>query len=158
MKFATIASSLALCATFVSAADSSLNVASVISDFYPSSTPNVAAAVSTSLASALHSVDMTWTDSPAFTSAASAIYSAAPDSIKSSIEKSGYGYKEITAQDWYTKSVPQAQQTAIAGEINAIDSVAEKFVPTGTSTAGAAKQTGMAVAGVVGVVGLLAAL
>jgi hypothetical protein len=98
-------------------------------------------------------------DSPAFTSANSAINSAAPSAIEASIAKSGFYYDELTTQTWYTK-VPKAQQTAVAGYISAFDSVVEKFVGTATSTSkgDAARQTGLGVAGVVGVMGVLAAL
>jgi hypothetical protein len=130
----------------------------VISEFYPSSTPKVAASVSTALASVLNSVQSTWTDSPAWTSARDAIYSAAPSSVQSSISKSGYVYKDITSQSWYTKSVPKAVQTAVAGEVSAVDSAASKILATATRKGDAPKQTRMAVAGMVGVVGMLAAL
>jgi len=130
----------------------------VISAFYPSSTPKVAASVSTALASALNSVQSTWQDSPAWTTAQAAILSAAPSSAQSSIEKSGYVFKDLTTQKWYTKSVPHAVQTAVAGEVSAVDSAASKILPTATSKGDAPRQTGMAVAGMVGVVGMLAAL
>ncbi|TVY50565.1 hypothetical protein LCER1_G007776, partial [Lachnellula cervina] len=122
------------------------------------STPKVAASVSTALASALNSVQSTWNDSPAWTSAQSAIYSAAPSSAQSSIAKSGYAFKQLTSQAWYTKSVPHAVQTAVAGEVSAIDSAASKILATATSKGDAPRQTGMAVAGVVGVVGMMAAV
>ncbi|TVY45155.1 hypothetical protein LOCC1_G003869 [Lachnellula occidentalis] len=155
MKFTSIASAIALCAS-VASADSKLDVASVISEFYPTSTPKVDASVSTALASALYSVQSTWNDSPAWTSAKAAIYSAAPTSAQSSIDKSGYAFAELTTQKWYTKSVPHAVQTAVAGEVSAIDSAASKVLGTATSKGDAPRQTGMAVAGVVGVVGMLA--
>jgi hypothetical protein len=81
--------------------------------------------------------------------------------VQSSISKSGYYYKEITSQAWYTKSVPQAVQTAVAGEISAVNSAAEKIVgtPTSSSKGAGARATGLGVAGMVGVVGgVLAAL
>jgi len=66
-------------------------------------------------------------------------------------------YAQLTTQAWYTKSVPHAVQTAIAGEIDAIDSAASSVLSTVTSKGDAPRQTGMAVAGVAGVVGMLAA-
>jgi hypothetical protein len=60
-----------------------------------------------------------------------------------------------------TKSVPQAIQTAVAGEQSALDSAAAKIIgtPTSTSKGAGARATGLGVAGVVGVVGgVLAAL
>ena len=67
-------------------------------------------------------------------------------------------WADITSQKWYTKSVPRAVQTAVAGQVSAVDGVASKILGTATSEGGAPKQTGMAVAGMVGVVGMLAAL
>jgi hypothetical protein len=133
---------------------------SVISSFYPSSTPKIKGAQSTSLASALHSVESSWYDSPAYTSADIAIFSAAPSSVQSSISKSGYYYKEITTQTWYTKNVPHAVQTAVAAEISAIDSAAAKIIgtPSSTSKGAGARATGLGVAGMVGVFGGVLAL
>ncbi|RDL40888.1 uncharacterized protein BP5553_00867 [Venustampulla echinocandica] len=159
MKLTSIISALPLFTAFAYAADSKLDVASVISEFYPTKTPSVEAAVSTSLASALHSVQASWFDSPAQTSAYKAIYSAAPSSLKSSLASSGYRYAQITTQEWYTKDVPKAQQTDLAKEDEALKSAARKILGTSTSTGGAVQRTGMAVAGVVGAVGaVLAAL
>ncbi|CZR63641.1 uncharacterized protein PAC_13538 [Phialocephala subalpina] len=152
MKFSVI-STFALCAA-VASADSSLNVGSVISSFYPNSTPKINGAQSTSLASALHSVETTWRDSPAYTSANEAIYSAAPSSVLSSISKSGYYYREITSQAWYTKSVPHAVQTAVAEEISAIDSAASKILGTISSTGAAAPmRTAAPIMGAVAIAG-----
>lgn len=78
-----------------------------------------------------------------------------PTSLQSSL--SNYDYKYITAQTWYSK-VPKKVQTAIAGEVSSIDSAAAKIVGTATSTGAAPRETGMAVAGLVGIAGLLAAL
>ena len=127
---------------------------SVISEFYPTSTPNIPAKASTSLASALHSVQSTWLDSPKWTSARDAIYSAAPTAAQSSIDKSGYAYGDIVTQSWYTKNVPKAVQTDVKKEIEAINSAAAKIVgtPSSTSKGGAAK-TGVPVAAALGIVG-----
>lgn len=132
----------------------------MISSFFPSSTPHIDAKASTSLASALNSVETKWRDTPAYTSAGEAIYSAAPTKLQPSIATSGYIYEQVTTETWYTKNVPKAVQTAIDGHVSSIISVEQKVLGTGTSTskAGAAQQTGMAVAGVVGVVGVLANL
>jgi hypothetical protein len=105
------------------------------------------------LASALHSVETTWRDSPQYTSANEAIFSAAPSSVQSSISKSGYYYGQITSQAWYTKSVPHAIQTAVAGEVSAIDSAAEKVIGTASSKGGAAMRTAAPIMGAVAVLG-----
>jgi hypothetical protein len=128
---------------------------SVISSFYPSTTPSIPAALSTTLASALHSVETTWRDSPAYTSANEAIFSAAPSSVQSSISKSGYYYKDVMTQSWYMKNVPQAVQTAVSGEVSAIDSVAEKLLGTLTSSSkGGAERTAVPLAmGIMAIVG-----
>jgi len=158
----TLLIAAALCAPLASAKDSSsLDVASVISYFYGTTpTPTVAASISTSLASALHSVQTSWEDSPAYTSAQSAIISAAPSDVAESISKSGFIYQDITSEDWYTKSVPKSDQSAVSKEIGAINSVFTHIVGTVTSTGGVApaKITGVAVMGVVGVVGAMVAL
>lgn len=151
MKFLVVAS-LALCA----AAESKLDVGSIISDYY-TSTPSLAPAASTSLASLFNSIETSWTNNPAYTSAQTAIYDAAPTSIQASISASGYNYKDIVTQSWYTKSVDKKIQSAVSVQISAIDSAAAKIVGTPTSSsskgAGAARQTGLGVAGMVGVVG-----
>ena len=120
----------------------------------------MAGSISTSLASALHSVQTSWEDSKEFTSAENAIISAAPSDVASSISKSGFAYKDITSQDWYTKSVPKSDQSAVSKEISAIDSVYTHVLGTVSSTGGVApaKVTGVAVMGMVGVVGAMAAL
>lgn len=96
-----------------------------------------------------------WEGSPQYTSANAAIYSAAPDNLKPSINNDGYYYGSITGQDWYTKSVPLAVQTAVAGEISAFDSVAEKILSTATSTGNAAPARTAApiIVGAMGLVG-----
>jgi len=100
-------------------------------------------------------VQTSWEGSPQYTSANAAIYSAAPDNLKSSINNDGYYYGSITGQDWYTKSVPLAVQTAVAGEISAFDSVAEKILSTATSTGNAAPARTAApiIVGAMGLVG-----
>lgn len=62
--------------------------------------------------------------------------------------------------DWYTKSVPKSDQSAVSKEISAIQSVYTHILGTVTSTGGVApaKVTGVAVMGVVGVVGAMAAM
>lgn len=100
-------------------------------------------------------VESSWEDSKAYTSAQEAIFSAAPSSVVASFSVSGFYYEDITSQPWYTKSVPHAVQTAVAGEISAFDSAAAKFIGTASSTSkgAGARPTGLGVAGVVGVVG-----
>jgi hypothetical protein len=112
--------------------------ASLISEYYPNDEPTLKQAASTSLASALYSVQMSWEGSPQYTSANAATYSAAPDSIGSSISSDGYYYRSITGQDWYTNSVSHAVQTAVAGKIRAFDAAAQKILSTATSTGNAA--------------------
>jgi hypothetical protein len=58
-------------------------------------------------------------------------------------------------QSWYTKNVPQAVQTAVSGEVSAIDSAAEKLLgtPTSSSKGGAERTQVPLVMGVMGVVG-----
>ncbi|TVY12647.1 hypothetical protein LARI1_G009171, partial [Lachnellula arida] len=71
----------------------------------------------------------------------------------------GLCVRAADGQAWYTKGVPQAVQTAVAGEVSAIDSAASQVLGTATSKGDAApRQTGLAVAGVVGVVGMVAAV
>jgi hypothetical protein len=101
-------------------------------------------------------VETKWEDSPAYTSFQSALYSAAPTKVQSSIATSGYAFTQLTTADWYTKSMPKAVQTAFAGYVSSIDSAAAKVIGTASSTGGAAQQTGMAVIGMVGVFGVLA--
>ena len=135
--------------------------ASLISEYYPKDAPTgLKPAASTSLASALHSVETSWQGSPQYTTAVAAIYSAAPSSVKSSIDKDGYYYRSITGESWYTKSVPHAVQTAVAGEISAFSSVGAKFLGTSTSKAHAAARTAAPMFGAaVGLVGgVLAAM
>lgn len=61
-------------------------------------------------------------------------------------------------ESWYTKNVPHAVQTAVAAQISAVDSAGAKIVGTPTSTNAAPAVTGMGIAGVMGVAGVLAAL
>ncbi|KAL3421259.1 hypothetical protein PVAG01_07704 [Phlyctema vagabunda] len=138
MKASLILSTLALC-SFTAAKDAKFteDVKSIIHEFYPSETPSVAASVSTALASALWSVQSTWDNSPAQTSVQAAIFSAAPTSVQKSITESGYAYREIVTQAWFTKSVPKALQTAVQKEISAIESAASSVIGTGTSKAAA---------------------
>lgn len=110
-------------------------------------------AQSTSIAKAFLSIQSSWRDTPAFTSAESAIISALPTSLQASVSKSGYGYRAITGQAWYTKNVPKAVQTAIAGELSAFDSAQAKILGTSTSK-GAAARTAVPIAvGAMGIMG-----
>ncbi|KAG4444005.1 hypothetical protein IFR05_000465 [Cadophora sp. M221] len=151
MKFSIIAA-FAFCAAVASADD--LNVPSVISDFYPSETPKIDAKASTSLASALHSVESTWENSDKFTSAIAAIYSAAPSAAQASLSKSNFVYDALTTQSWYTKDVPKAIQTDIADYRKAINSAAAKIVGTPSTSKSGCMATGVPmVVGAMGVVG-----
>jgi hypothetical protein len=116
MKFTVFASTVTLALFGLSSADS-INVyvlsltlpseasltrnpsGSVISDFY-TSTPKINGAQSTSLASALWSIQSSWSDTPAYTSAYDAIVSAAPSSLQASISKSGWTIQDISTQAW----------------------------------------------------------
>jgi hypothetical protein len=110
-------------------------------------------AQSTSIASAFLSIQSSWRNSPAYTSANSAIFSAAPKAVQSSISKSQYGYREIMTQTWYSKNVPKAIQTAVAGELSALDSAAAKILGTKTSTGMAARTAVPMAVGAMGIIG-----
>ncbi|KAL5325477.1 hypothetical protein ACEPPN_006603 [Leptodophora sp. 'Broadleaf-Isolate-01'] len=133
---------------------------SVISEFYPSETPKIDAKASTSLASALNSVQSTWQNSNKFTSAIAAIYSAAPTAAQASLSKSNFEYDALTTQSWYTKGVPKAIQTDIADYRKAIHSAAAKIVGTPSTSSSGCMATGVPlVVGAMGVVGgMLAAM
>ncbi|KAH7311093.1 hypothetical protein BKA65DRAFT_518585 [Rhexocercosporidium sp. MPI-PUGE-AT-0058] len=151
MKYSTVAV-FAFCAAVASAAD--LNVPSVISAFYPDETPKIDAKASTSLASALNSVQSTWENSNKFTSAIAAIYSAAPAAAQASLSKSDFVYDALTTQSWYTKDVPKAIQTDIADYRKAINSAAAKIVGTPSTSSSGCMATGVPmVVGAMGVVG-----
>ncbi|KAL2062013.1 hypothetical protein VTL71DRAFT_6279 [Oculimacula yallundae] len=150
MRFSIVAA-FALCASVVSAED--LNVPSVISQFYTQTSLGIEAKASTSLASALHSVESTWQNSPKFTSAIAAVYSAAPSSASASLTRS-FNYADLTAQKWYTKDVPKGAQTDIANYIKAVDSAAAKIVGTPSTSKSGCMPTGAPVMlGAVGVIG-----
>ncbi|KAK0105020.1 hypothetical protein ONS95_004611 [Cadophora gregata] len=151
MKFSMVAA-FAFCTAVASADD--LNVPSVISAFYPDETPKIDAKASTSLASALHSVESTWENSNKYTSAIAAIYSAAPTAAQASISKSGYEYDALTTESWYTKDVPKAIQTDVADYRKAINSAAAKIVGTPSTSSSGCMKTGVPmVVGAMGVVG-----
>jgi copper(I)-binding protein len=83
--------------------------------------------------------------------------------VQSSLATSGFEYAALTTQAWYTKSVPTAVQTAVAGYVAAEDSAAEKILgtPTTSKNAAGARETGvglMAMGAVVGVVGSVMAV
>lgn len=125
---------------------------SVITHFY-SSTPTLQPAQSTTLASLYNSLELSWQANPASKSADIAITSAAPSSLSSSLSKSGYHYKQLTTESWYTKSVDKAIQTQVINYISALDSAEAKVYPTSTSKGGVPRVTGLGVAGVLGIVG-----
>jgi len=131
----------------------------VLSEFY-SSPPSVTGSQLTLLASALASVESTWTNSPQFTSALDAVYSAAPASVQSYLRTGQWG-DSLTAQPWFT-AVPAAAQQALSSQQAALDSAQYAILgtPTTTGSKNGARATGMgaAVAGAVGVVGVMVAL
>ena len=128
---------------------------SVISDFFPSSTPSLPAGASSTLATALASVQSSWTTAAAYTSFNEAVYSAAPSSIKSSISKSGFYYDDVVTADWFTKSAPKEVQSAVGSYLSAVDKVENSVfsqVETKTSKGvAAAGATGVPAVGVMGV-------
>jgi len=132
---------------------------SVLSEFY-SSPPTVTGSQLTALASALVSVESTWTDSPKYTSVLEAIYSAAPASVQSYL-RTGTWYDSLTAQPWFT-GVPGSAQSALSSQEAALISAEYAVLGTPTSTnAAPARATGAmaaAAAGAVGLVGVMAAL
>lgn len=151
---------LAFFSTFISFLKLTSSSPSVISDFYSNPTLSISAAASTSLASALASVQSTWLDSNKWTSARDAIYSAAPTAAQASISKSGYQYDALTTQSWYTKNVPKAIQTDVANYGKALDSAAAKIVGTPSTSSSGCMATGVPMmVGAMGVVGgVLAAM
>ncbi|ESZ94178.1 hypothetical protein SBOR_5456 [Sclerotinia borealis F-4128] len=155
MKFSCATIFFAIAApTIVNAAKTSVNVGAVISQFFPSSTPSLPAGASSTLATALASVDNAWTTAPAFTSFNRAIYSAAPSSLQSSLSQSGYIYEKIATADWFTKKAPKDVQKAVNSYISAVAKVENSVfskVATETSKAAAAAATGVPAVGVMGV-------
>ncbi len=110
------------------------------------------------------SVESTWTDSPQFTSALEAVYSAAPASVQSYL-RTGQWDDALTAQPWFT-AVPSAAQQALSSQEAALESVQYAILgtpTTGSRNAAPARATGMGVAAAaaaagVGVVGAMVAL
>jgi hypothetical protein len=131
---------------------------SVLSDFY-TNPPTVTGSALTALATALESVQSTWTNSPQFTSAIQAVYSAAPKDAQSAIAT--LKYTQITAQPWWT-AVPDSAKAVFSSESAALDSVAQKILGTPTASKNLAPRETVAlaaaVAGVVGLVGAMVAL
>ncbi|PQE05101.1 hypothetical protein CJF31_00006070 [Rutstroemia sp. NJR-2017a BVV2] len=154
MKF-SVAALLMAVAPLAMADKTSLDVKSVISAFY-STTPTIPAGASTTLASALHSVETKWVDSPAFTSARAAIYSAAPSSLQASLATSGWDYGDVVTASWFTKNAPKSVQKDVQSYNSAVYSIEDSVfskVATETSKGGVpARQTGAVAAGVIGVV------
>ncbi|KAF7959634.1 hypothetical protein EAE96_001249 [Botrytis aclada] len=146
MKFSYSSILFALAApALVSADKTSVDVASVISEFY-TATPT--------LATALASVDNSWTNGAQFTSFISAIYSAAPTSIAVSMDKSGFAYDEVATADWFTKKAPDGVQKALSTYLSNVGKVQSSVwskVATETSKGAAAAVTGVPAVGVMGV-------
>ncbi|KAM3065010.1 hypothetical protein ACMFMG_001219 [Clarireedia jacksonii] len=153
MKF-SLATLLLAVAPLAMADKTSLDVKSVITEFF-STTPTVPAGASTTLASALNSVHTKWQDSPAFTSAENAIFSAAPSSLQASLSKSGWNWNEVATASWFTKEAPKSVQKDVQSYTSAIDSVVSSVnskIATETSKGAAgARQTGGVAVGVMGV-------
>ncbi|PQE17864.1 hypothetical protein CJF30_00010373 [Rutstroemia sp. NJR-2017a BBW] len=95
-------------------------------------------------------------DSPAFTSARDAIYSAAPSSLQASLSASGWYYEDVVTASWFTKSAPKSVQKDMQSYISTIGAVESSVfskVATETSKGGVpARQTGAVAAAVVGAV------
>ncbi|KAF7899642.1 hypothetical protein EAF00_003978 [Botryotinia globosa] len=145
---------LALAApALVSADKTSVDIASVISEFY-TITPTIPGGALSTLATALASVENSWTTQAAFTSFIDAIDSAAPSSVASSISKSGFHYNEIVTADWFTKKAPKDVQKAVSTYISNLDKVQSSVwskVESETSKGFAAATTGVPAVGAIGV-------
>ncbi|KAJ8068976.1 hypothetical protein OCU04_002656 [Sclerotinia nivalis] len=154
MKFSYASILFAIAApAMVNADKTSVNVPSVISRFF-SSTPTLPAGASSTLATALASVDYAWTTAAAFTSFNKAVYSAAPSSLQSSLSKSGYHYAEVATADWFTKKAPKDAQKAVSSYLSAVGKVESSVfskVATETSKGAGAAATGVPAVGVMGV-------
>ncbi|THV44436.1 hypothetical protein BGAL_0643g00020 [Botrytis galanthina] len=154
MKFSYTSVLFALAApALVSADKTSVDVASVISEFF-TATPTLPGGALSTLATALASVENSWTTQAAFTSFIDAIDSAAPSSVASSISKSGFYYNEIVTADWFTKKAPKDVQKAVSTYLSNVDKVESSVwskVASETSKGAAAAATGVPAVGVMGV-------
>lgn len=126
----------------------------------------------TTLASALYSLETSFVLASDYSSIIQAIWSAAEkdggEKVTQSLDKSGWAWDAITTNAWYTKNVPDALQTRVAGYDSVWDDTVESVysevtaaaaTTTGTKNgAPAAKCTGMAVAGVMAGVAAVAAV
>jgi hypothetical protein len=136
--------------------------ASVISEFFVSTTPSLPAGASSTLATALASINSGWTTAAAFTSFKDALYSAAPSSLQESLSQSGFIYNDVVTADWFTKSAPKAVQTAVNSYLSKVEKVEESvFSKVATETSKGAAATGapvimgVALAAGLGVVGMM---
>lgn len=83
---------------------------SVPSELY-SSPPTVTGSQLTAHASPLVSVELTWMNSPQFTSVLEAVYSTTPASVQSNLCTGTWG-DSLTAQAWFA-AVPESAQSAL---------------------------------------------
>ncbi|TGO63357.1 hypothetical protein BCON_0013g00010 [Botryotinia convoluta] len=154
MKFSYTSILFALAApALVSADKTSVDVASVISEFF-TATPTLPGGALSTLATALASVENSWTTQAAYTSFLAAVNSAAPTSVASSIEKSGFHYAEIVTADWFTKKAPNDVQKAVStylSNVGKVESSVWSKVASETSKGAAAAATGVPAVGVMGV-------
>ncbi|APA10929.1 hypothetical protein SS1G_03382 [Sclerotinia sclerotiorum 1980 UF-70] len=154
MKFSFASILFAIAAPAVVNADkTSVNVESVISSFFLH-TPTLPAGASSTLATALASIDHAWTTAAAFTSFENAVISAAPSSLQGSILKSGYYYEQVATADWFTKKAPKDAQKAISSylsEVHKVESSVFSKVATQTSKGAGAAATGVPAVGAMGV-------
>ncbi|KAI9641610.1 hypothetical protein NHQ30_009463 [Ciborinia camelliae] len=135
----------------VNSEKTSVNVGSVISQFF-TSTPSLPAGASSTLATALASANYAWTTATAFTSFDVAVYSAAPSSLQSSLSESGYYYKDIVTADWFIKKAPKDVQKAVSSYLRTVESVESSvFNKVATETSKGAAATGIPAVGVMGV-------
>ncbi|RAL64965.1 hypothetical protein DID88_001555 [Monilinia fructigena] len=128
-----------------------VSIGSVISQFFIS-TPSLPAGASSTLATALASVDNAWTTAPAFTSFVDAVFSAAPTSLQSSLSKSGFLYDDIVTADWFTKKAPKDVQKSVNNYLSSVDKIESSvFSKVATETSKGAAPTGVPAVGVMGV-------
>ncbi|KAB8296433.1 hypothetical protein EYC80_009176 [Monilinia laxa] len=152
MKISFTTVLLAIAAPAVVNADkTSVNVGSVISNFF-SPTPSLSAGASSTLATALASVNNAWTTAPAFTSFVEAVFSAAPTSLQASLSKSGFLYEDVATADWFTKKAPKDIQKSLSNYLSSVDKVESSvFNKVATETSKGAAPTGVPAVGVMGV-------
>lgn len=125
----------------------------MISQFF-TVTPTLPGGALSTLATALASVENSWTTQAAYTSFREAIQSAAPTAVASSIAKSGFYYDDVVSADWFTKKAPKDVQKAVSTYLSNVDKVESSVwskVASETSKGAAAAVTGVPAVGVMGV-------